>query len=197
MIVSDNASQFKLVSEVLTSSYCADKGIQWKFIGQLAPWQGGFYERLVALVKHCLKRTLDKHLLTYSQMLTVMKEVESVLNTRPLTAVGSDLEEVLKPADLLSLGRCLEIDSSLPEHRTHGTSTKTDLIKGWKRGRTIIEEYKKMFVNQYLQSLREKSFHTHKQPRVKSNATPKIGDIVQIKDGCKTERTGRLGKLSL
>ncbi|XP_073956197.1 uncharacterized protein [Choristoneura fumiferana] len=195
-IISDNALYFKLVSEVLTSSYCIDNGIKWKFIAQLAPWQGGFYERLVSLIKHCLKRTLDKHLLTDSQMQTVVKEVESVLNTRPLTMVGSELEEVLRPADFLSLGQCLEIDPDFQEFTLQGTCTKIDLIKGWKRGRIILEEYKKMFVNQYLPSLREKSFHTHKQPRVKSDRTPKIGDIVQIKDDSKNRTNWKVGKIT-
>ena len=27
------------------------KGIQWKLIVELAPWMGGFYERLVRLTK--------------------------------------------------------------------------------------------------------------------------------------------------
>lgn len=58
-IISDNAPQFKLASETFEQlwgkvvthddvlSYIANEGIQWKFIVELAPWMGGFYERLV------------------------------------------------------------------------------------------------------------------------------------------------------
>ncbi|XP_063530100.1 uncharacterized protein LOC134741297 [Cydia strobilella] len=194
-ITSDNALQFKLTSEVLSSDYCVKKGIKWKFIAQLAPWQGGFYERLVALVKHCLKRTLDKHLLTDTQMTTVLKEVESVLNTRPLTAVGAEPEEVLKPADFLTLGQCLDFDTDLQTSNQQLTNTKVDLVQSWKRGQMILEEYKRMFINQYLPSLRERSFHTHKQPRIKSKKVPEIGNIVQIRDDSKNRTNWKVGKI--
>lgn len=69
-IYSDNASLFKLTSEVLA------KEVEWKFIPQLAPWHGGFYERMIGVVKHCMKRSLEKHLLKDSQIITVIKEVD-------------------------------------------------------------------------------------------------------------------------
>ena len=56
-------SQFKLAKSTVeeawqfattspdTQSYLANEGITWSFIIELAPWMGGFYERLVGLVK--------------------------------------------------------------------------------------------------------------------------------------------------
>ena len=53
-IISDNASQFKLASDIIDKvwrqilteedvlSYAANESIRWKFIIQLAPWMGGF-----------------------------------------------------------------------------------------------------------------------------------------------------------
>ncbi|XP_073942463.1 uncharacterized protein [Choristoneura fumiferana] len=86
----DNALQFKLTSQVLSEPYCKENEIQWKFIPQLAPWHGAFYERLIAIVKHCLKRTIDKHLLQDTQLLTVIKEVESVVELTPPEVTGSN-----------------------------------------------------------------------------------------------------------
>ena len=65
-ITSDNASQFKVTasttekawreifsdSEVIT--YLANKGITWHAITEFAPWMGGYYKRLVGLVKRSL-----------------------------------------------------------------------------------------------------------------------------------------------
>ena len=39
-------------------TYFSDKGIQWQFTTALAPWQGEFYERLVGLVKRCLRKAI-------------------------------------------------------------------------------------------------------------------------------------------
>ena len=61
-VISDNAAQFKLASDTTdklwrqiltdddTVSYAADENIKWTFIVELAPWMGGFYERLVGVV---------------------------------------------------------------------------------------------------------------------------------------------------
>ena len=65
---SDNAPQFKLVQTVLdrewskvfkdedVRSFLSLEGIVWKFTTALAPWIGGFYERLVGLVKQSLRK---------------------------------------------------------------------------------------------------------------------------------------------
>ena len=64
--ISDNAPQFKLTKSTVeeawqfattnpdTQSYLANERIEWSFIIELAPWMGGFYERLVGLVKQAL-----------------------------------------------------------------------------------------------------------------------------------------------
>ena len=60
-IISDNASQFKVVKSTVedawelsttspdTQSYLANEGIKWSFTIELAPWMGGFYARLKAV----------------------------------------------------------------------------------------------------------------------------------------------------
>lgn len=196
LITSDNALQFRLTSEVLIDKYCKENSIRWKFIPQLAPWHGGVYERMVAVVKHCLKRTLEKHLLGDSQLLTIIKEVETVCNSRPLTYVSVEPEHVLRPVDFLSLGKCLTINSPPNEDIPESSITKQVLIEGWKRGQRILSEFKSMFIGQYLVSLRERYRHSHKQPRIKSDKTPKIGDVVQIKGDSKNRDDWRVGKIS-
>ena len=41
----------------------SNKGIKWSFIVELAPWMGGFRERLVGLVKRALRKTIGRKLL--------------------------------------------------------------------------------------------------------------------------------------
>ena len=73
-------------------SYASRTGIKWIFIVEMAPLMGGFYERLVGLVKRALRKTLHRRLLTQIHLQTVMKEIEATINTRPLVYVGDDLE---------------------------------------------------------------------------------------------------------
>ena len=72
-------------------NYASSVGIKWNFIVELAPWMGGFYERLMGLVKKALRKTLGRKLVTLIKMQTLLKEVEAVLNSRPLVYVGEDL----------------------------------------------------------------------------------------------------------
>ena len=51
-------------------SYVANENIQWTLIVELAPWMGGFYERLVGLVKWSLHKAIGKILLKNEQLLT-------------------------------------------------------------------------------------------------------------------------------
>ena len=85
-ITSYNAPQFKLAAETIdkiwsqilveqeVTSYSLTERIRWKFIVELAPWMGGFYERLIGLVKRSLRKTIGNLCLTNEQLLTVLKE---------------------------------------------------------------------------------------------------------------------------
>ena len=74
-------------------SYVAKEGIQWNFIVQLAPWMGGFYERLVGVVKRSLRKAIpNKAIMTSAQLQTVLIEAEAVVNSRPLVHVDGDVQ---------------------------------------------------------------------------------------------------------
>ena len=59
--------------------------MKWTFNLEKAPWWGGVFERLVKSVKRCLKKTIRGARLTYEELLTVISEVEMILNCRPLS----------------------------------------------------------------------------------------------------------------
>ena len=89
-IISDNAAQFKLASDTIdkiwgkilteddTVSYIANENIRWTFTVELAPWMGGYYERLVGIVKRSLRKAIGKLHLRGEQLLTVLKEAEGL-----------------------------------------------------------------------------------------------------------------------
>ena len=70
--------------------------IKWKFNPPASPWYGGFWERLIGLVKDTLKRNLGRASLTYEELYTVMCDAENTINSRPLTYLYED-NEVPRP----------------------------------------------------------------------------------------------------
>ena len=104
MILSDNGKTFKgkELKEVLLKS-----GINWHFNLAKASWTGGFFERLIRSLKRVLRKLLRNAHLTYEELLTVLSEVEGILNSRPLTYLDSEnFEEPLTPSHLF-LGKRL------------------------------------------------------------------------------------------
>ena len=96
VIISDNAKNFQAASKELVGSrhlsgseeyknFVSDRGKKWHFIVERASWWGGFYERLIALVKRCIKKTLGQTSLSYVELNSMLTEVEAVLSSRPLT----------------------------------------------------------------------------------------------------------------
>ena len=76
---------------------------------------GGFFERLkMRCVKRCLKNTLATARLAYEELLTVLIQIEGVLNSRPLTYLCEDGGEPLTPSHLIVRRRLFSPPSHLP-----------------------------------------------------------------------------------
>jgi hypothetical protein len=159
-IISDNAQQFKLSKDVLKrvcgdvlqsdliQNYVSGEKIKWKFIVELAPWMGGFYERLVGLVKRAMRKTIGRKVLFIDQITTLLKECEAVVNSRPLIYVGDDLKSsiTLTPRHFISLNPHTgipetELDSDTdPEYKPYESSADK-LLKIWKKGQRMLDTF--------------------------------------------------------
>ena len=63
---------------------------------------GGFYERLIGIVKNSLKKILGRARLTYDETHTFICEIENIVNTRPLTYFSAEnFDEPLTPYHLI------------------------------------------------------------------------------------------------
>ena len=99
LILSDNGSQF-ISGE--SQTFTTNKGITCRFNLAAAPWWGGLFERFVRSVKRCLKKILNNLRLDYEYMLTLLAQIQVVINNRPLTFMYDEPgEEVLTPNHLL------------------------------------------------------------------------------------------------
>ena len=150
---------------------------------------GGFYERLVGLVKRSLRKTLGKVCLTNEQLLTVLKEAEAVINSRPLTYVGDDINSfmTLTPAHFLSLNPKVGLPALSQEntddtdYRPETTSSER-VIALWKKGLKHLNSFWRIWREDYLLSIRERSQRTLKERRTRSPFKANVGDVILVKD---------------
>ncbi|CAC5379120.1 unnamed protein product [Mytilus coruscus] len=161
-------------------------GIQWKFITELAPWMGGFYERLVGLVKRCLRKTLRKRSVSDVQLLTLLKEIEAVINSRPLVYVDEELKSrtTLTPNHFLAINSQngipdVDYDLKDPSYKTCETSSEK-LKKLWRKGQNILNSFWKTWREEYL--LKKEKQIDLKCGKIKSTISPSIGSVVIIKE---------------
>ncbi len=87
--------------------------IQFQFNPPAAPYFGGVWEREVRSVKSALYTTVGTQSVPEAVLLTVLLEVEAILNSKPLGYVSSDVADTdpVTPNSLL-MGRP---DGSLPQ----------------------------------------------------------------------------------
>ena len=88
------------------SCFVLNGGLTWKFNLGGAPWWGEFRERLVGMIKKCLKKPIGSERLLVTELPTVLFEIENVLNNRPFCFMyDDDVSEVLTPNSLLYGGK--------------------------------------------------------------------------------------------
>ena len=214
LIISDNAPQFRLVKSVLDHqwmnvyrdetvlNFFSYERIQWQFTIALAPWQGGFYERLISMVKKGLRKGMGRKLLYWDKLTTLLAEVEAILNTRPLTYVCGEFGSgfVLTPANFL-IGDCNnvipfstdDIEDEM-EYLPKVDSSK-ELLLYWRKNQRQLQLFWKYWTQDYLLNLRETLPLAHKGPRSQVKRQPKIGEIVIIKDDNLPRRAWKLGRI--
>ncbi|XP_071033107.1 uncharacterized protein, partial [Parasteatoda tepidariorum] len=148
--------------------------INWKFNPPSAAWWGGFWERLIRTLKDLLKRTLGGAVLTYEELQTVLCDIKSIMNSRPLTYLSEDSTDLkpLTPAMFLldnSETKVIDIDMVDAQHCRKRIRYRIQLI----------ESLRKRFRKEYLGQL------ILKQNLKGKNIDISVGEVVLIGDDFK------------
>ena len=171
----------KILCSPKVHGYLSDKQVDWRFIIDRAPWWGGFWERMVKSVKRCLRKSVGRTTLTMEELSTLLTEVESVINVRPLTYVYDDTEGctyTLCPSHLL----CGRIIANTPSKFHYEiVSIQEALTRRAKHNRTLLRHFNTRWKKDYLLSLRE--FHSIKR-KARSSRSIEVGDVVVLKNDC-------------
>ncbi|XP_076301998.1 uncharacterized protein LOC143220157 [Lasioglossum baleicum] len=130
------ALQQTLSKDEKFNHFLTAKEISWHFMPALSPHFGGLWEAAVKSFKHHMKRVVGIELFTHEQFTTFVIEVEAILNSRPLTPLSSDPNDMsaLTPGHFLiggSLTCITETDfSQTPSNRL----STWQHIQKWTRG---------------------------------------------------------------
>ncbi|XP_074661849.1 uncharacterized protein LOC141914526 [Tubulanus polymorphus] len=193
-LISDNGSAFvaaaggikKLLDIHSVRKYMLEKNVEWVFIPKAAPWHGGFWERLVGLTKQVLKRVLVRAYISMSELITLVAEIEMVINNRPLTYLSDDLTdpEPLTPSHLLH-GRVMsnlphQSDTDAISDPEYGVSINTqNLQKRAQRVMELFEHFRSRWTNEYVIALRERHLSMRNNGRT---SEIRSGDVVLVHD---------------
>ena len=195
-IVSDNAKTFQATAKWLHGLYQSEevrrflqlRNCIWQFNIPLAPWWGGFWERLVGSVKGCLKKVLGQAKLTFPELETLLIEIESTINNRPLTYGDDELgNEVLTPSHLLHGYRL----SSMPDESVEETGDVSALTRRAKYMALKMKHLWNRWSTEYLLNLRE----YHKMKKGSATAIEE-GEVVILKETGGPRSQWKLGKVS-
>jgi hypothetical protein len=173
-VLTDNAKTFKLASKKVRMIGASNR----EFITEKAPWHGGFWERMVRSVKRCLKKAIGCALLSFGELRTLLVEIGSTLNNRPLTFMYDDEQGIsytLTPSHLI-YGR--QISSTPNDKHYEIISTNQSLTKRAKYHQRVLNQFIKQWRTEYLLSLRESS----KSIRPNSNVQIAVGDMVILRN---------------
>ena len=97
---------------------CQPEQIVWHFIPVQSPHQGGLWEVGVRKMKRSLQKIIRGHRLRSDDLVTVLTDVEAILNSRPITpfeALQEDGSVALTPGHFLIGRQLLSIPSNTPD----------------------------------------------------------------------------------
>ncbi|XP_071057617.1 uncharacterized protein [Onthophagus taurus] len=161
-------------------------GLEWKFNPPGAPHFNGLAESNVKSVKTHLIKVIGSQVLSFEEMYTVLTQIEAVLNSRPLTPVSSDPNDLqaLTPGHFLHLeplNSCI-VDPDL-------STVPCSRLDRWQLLQKTVQDFWKRWKHDYLHTLQQRTKWTE------SSSNPVVGDMVLIKNENRPSFQWDLGRI--
>lgn len=173
----------KTASKDVAEKYVSH-GFQWFFIPPNAPHMGGLWEAGVKSFKTHFRKVAQNQKYTFEEFTTLLTRIESVLNSRPLSPMTDDPNELLAltPGHFL-IGAPL---FAAPEVSTENKSLKDR----WERLKALHHQFAQRWKDEYLKELQRRYKWQHQEENVK------VGQLVVVKDDLLPPHEWRLGRIT-
>lgn len=202
-LYSDNAPSFKQAAEILNDSskdspfveFLNRNLIKHVRIPLYSAWFGSAWERLIKVVKSCLYKTIGRSKIEYFSFFTILADVQNAVNNRPLTYFdAADLSQpIITPNSFLMVGSSCDSVTFGASSSEFDRPSQSDLISTLQTREDVLDEFRDLWYQQYLLSLRETSKDVY-QPIWEDKI--KIGDIVLISSPIKPRPLWSLGRVT-
>lgn len=128
--------------------------IEWHFNPPSAPHFNGLAEAGVRSVKTHLSRVVGEQVLTYEELYTLLTKIEAVLNSRPLSPMSSDPNDMLPltPGHFLILE---PLNSSVPEPDL--SRLPSNRLNRWQLLNQMYGHFWDRWKKEYLHTLQQRS----------------------------------------
>ncbi|XP_076301920.1 uncharacterized protein LOC143220059 [Lasioglossum baleicum] len=179
------ALQQTLSKDEKFNHFLTAKEISWHFMPALSPHFGGLWEAAVKSFKHHMKRVVGIELFTHEQFTTFVIEVEAILNSRPLTPLSSDPNDMsaLTPGHFLIGGSLTCITE------TDFSQTPSNRLSTWQHIQKVKQDFWKRWHKEYVHQLNIR----HKWTR--GGHEINIGTVVLLKDDSLPPLCWHLGRI--
>lgn len=178
-------NQIREFDRIKIDAFSRRREIQWKFNTPNAPHMGGAWERLIRSIKTSLKVILTEQIVNDYVLLTVFTEIESLINSRPLTYVSDDVNDMepLTPNHFL-IGRA---STNLTPCVVYDKDTSSR--QRWKQVQAMVNQFWDRWIREYLPKLTTRAkWHGR-------GATLNEGDLVVMMDEKPMRGKWRLGRI--
>lgn len=161
------------------------KGITWMFNTPAASHHGGVWERQIRTVRKVLSSLLKQQTLDEEGLQTLLCEVESIINDRPITTASNDPNdlEALTPNHLL----LMKTQPNIPP----GVFSKEDIYtrRRWRQTQYMADLFWHRWIQEYLPLLQVRQ----KWTTVRRNFN--LGDVVLIIDSSAPRNSWLMGRI--
>lgn len=161
--------------------------IKWLHITPHSPWKGGVYERMVALVKNCLKKSLGPKILDFRSLEMTLLQVEDLVNRRPITKSSNDARDhlALRPIDLVRIYAhapfAPRTPSTDPDYTPNTLDSPNAVQEFFDSASSRLDTFWKLWNKAYLSQLRDMN-RIRQLTRGEKRSSPSVGDVVLCTD---------------